>query len=468
MKSYYDYHIRISDFSERRVVETKIHHLKSELKEEFLKFPANHKKFLVLDKEQMDVNEDVMIKILPRDNVQELKFPVYHPQEQILYAVHPYKDNLYFPVSSLEDVLFRERIDEFLNLSRCLGAINVTIESKRGKSVSTISNTTSKLEIEASRKIKNIGFGVNVSEEDGNSSNNSERSNSDLAISQSFPLPTFEPHVPANLAWYDHEPSWQNLYHMRVEGGLLHHKERISSKEAKQFYSENLNKLNLELELLITSGKVSGNTISSLTQELEEETVWDVTIEFASTFTIMKPSLTIPSTGDELLTKYREDLIFALDDDGRIDEDERKMLERKRINYGIEADLASLIENEVVTGLDNFFSVNEAEYLDEIKCIVEEEGEVSESNRRLLNRLREKLNISVERAFELEASLVDKEIYSEYELAYIEEVKFCLEEDQEISRSERRLLDRERDRLNITEERAIELEQSLLLTIKKD
>ena len=45
---------------------------------------------------------------------------------------------------------------------------------------------------------------------------------------------------------------------------------------------------------------------------------------------------------------------------------------------------------------------NEQEYLEEYKLCIEEDGEISPKERRLLDRLREKLGISISRAIEIE------------------------------------------------------------------
>ena len=45
---------------------------------------------------------------------------------------------------------------------------------------------------------------------------------------------------------------------------------------------------------------------------------------------------------------------------------------------------------------------NEQEYLDEYKLCLEEDGKISSKERRLLDRLREKLGISISRAIEIE------------------------------------------------------------------
>jgi len=102
-------------------------------------------------------------------------------------------------------------------------------------------------------------------------------------------------------------------------------------------------------------------------------------------------------------------------------------------------------------------SEDEQEYLEEVKMCLEEDNEISPKERRLLDRLRSKLNISEERAKELEESLKAPQL-TEDEQEYLEEYKLCLEEDGEISSKERRLLDRLRDKLGISVERAKELE----------
>ena len=101
-------------------------------------------------------------------------------------------------------------------------------------------------------------------------------------------------------------------------------------------------------------------------------------------------------------------------------------------------------------------TTDEEEYLEEIKACLEDGGEISSKERRLLDRLRNRLGISVERAEELEKSLQEIQL-TEEEKEYLEEYQACLEEG-EISSKERRLLDRLRDKLGISEERAKEIE----------
>lgn len=103
-------------------------------------------------------------------------------------------------------------------------------------------------------------------------------------------------------------------------------------------------------------------------------------------------------------------------------------------------------------------TANEQEYLEELKACLEEDNEISPKERRLLERLREKLGITPGRAKELEDSLKVPQL-TDAEKEYLDEYKACLEEDSEITAKERRLLNRIRESLGISEERANEIEK---------
>lgn len=102
-------------------------------------------------------------------------------------------------------------------------------------------------------------------------------------------------------------------------------------------------------------------------------------------------------------------------------------------------------------------SEGEQEYIEELKACFED-GEISKGERRLLEKLRIKLGISVERAAELEASLSNPTL-ADAEQEYLDEYRECLADGGEISAGERRLLNRLRVKLGISEARASELEQ---------
>lgn len=116
--------------------------------------------------------------------------------------------------------------------------------------------------------------------------------------------------------------------------------------------------------------------------------------------------------------------------------------------------------NEDVIEVDSISS-KEQEYIGELKACLEEDGVISDRERRLLNRLRLSLGISEGRAKELESSIQQSTQLTSEEQEYADEVKACLEDDGEISSKERRLLDKLRDSLGIHPARAKEIEDRL-------
>ncbi len=103
---------------------------------------------------------------------------------------------------------------------------------------------------------------------------------------------------------------------------------------------------------------------------------------------------------------------------------------------------------------------NEKEYLDEVKACLEDDGEITARERRLLDKLCHSLGISDARAAELEAIALGKSELTASEKEYLDEYKACLEEDGVISDRERRLLDRLAKSLDIAPERVREIEAS--------
>lgn len=95
--------------------------------------------------------------------------------------------------------------------------------------------------------------------------------------------------------------------------------------------------------------------------------------------------------------KYKEELLFCLEDNGVITEEDRRYLDRKRKKFGIPEERAEEIERQIVPSLGD----DEKEYLETYKELASS-GILTDRAKRLLERERESLNISKERAAEIE------------------------------------------------------------------
>jgi len=122
-------------------------------------------------------------------------------------------------------------------------------------------------------------------------------------------------------------------------------------------------------------------------------------------------------------------------------------------------EVPAVVEKEAETGEPS--PVADAEYLEEFQFCLQA-GNVTENERRMLDRHRKRLGISKKRAAELEQGLCQgmKQTAHPREEEYIEEVKFCLEKGP-VTEGERRILNRLRDKLGISEGRAVELEKGV-------
>lgn len=101
---------------------------------------------------------------------------------------------------------------------------------------------------------------------------------------------------------------------------------------------------------------------------------------------------------------------------------------------------------------------HEQEYLNHLKDLLEDESEITPRERKMLDRIRQNLGISEERAKELEEMLLNPQL-TEEEQQYLDNVREFFEDDADISPRERKMLNRIRESLGISEERAEELEQ---------
>lgn len=102
-----------------------------------------------------------------------------------------------------------------------------------------------------------------------------------------------------------------------------------------------------------------------------------------------------PLTAEE--EKYKEEVLFCLEETGTITDSDRKYLERKRKKFGISEERAREIEQETTPSLTE----NEKEYLETFKELAAS-GTLTDRAKRLLEHERESLGIPKERAAEIE------------------------------------------------------------------
>lgn len=335
-----------------------------------------------------------------------IHFPVGHPQANTLYIGHPFKPDMYIPFENSTEQLFMERVHELCYLGQCLGANEIRIKRIQGLSLN--SSEASQLGISGDVSVKVVNVGGNFGKD--TSSQNTYTSKDGMELVQSY-SPVKKPFCPDDLIWLTSEPSWQALVKQRLNGNILSYSLHVSSSESVNMTSNQMMSVKASFENLITKVNGSYDAKTDKTFSKTEEIEWEIDMQF-------KPlqdfeETTNPSDQGKASNEqsslnalsdaemsYKEEVEFCLEDESEIDAHSRKFLERKRQKLGLSEERAQEIENMVKASLVSFTD-EEKEYMEALEDVIED-GVIPDNVRRLLERERKSLGLSEERAKELE------------------------------------------------------------------
>lgn len=391
--------------------------LRNELKNKALSFAANFlsmpprkRQFLVID-DSLSYLESQTIIVLPQELPETIHFPMGHPQEHVLYIKHPFIDDYYIPYETSEFELFKDKMDELRRVLQAMGATHITISDTKNLENSNSRKTHTNVDTNISAKINSLKGNADLSRKES-----SYESLLNEYGTESTYTPTKKPYIPDGLVWYPNESSWQRLFEERKDG-LAHYKLTISSKSSTSLTRMQEQKIKTDFKALILHIDASLEHEATETFEQNASATWELEIDFAPLEQLIddsgneeKPSVTkIPEntpsnnnceTADE--AAYLEEVKFCLEDDGQIDEKERRMLERIRIKYDIDKSRAEELERTLIQGTaeEEEFRTAVREYL--------EDGELTEKDNALLARLANRLGITPERAEELKKQVADE------------------------------------------------------------
>ncbi|MEJ5963929.1 hypothetical protein [Pedobacter immunditicola] len=327
-----------------------------------------------------------------------LKFPLNHPVPNILYTSHPYDAKLYVPYEEAELLFFEDKISEFYLLLQGLGATQIKVISQNGLKVNEAHTNEVNVGVEGAVRI--VGAKINADTKTGIEDDLSI--NSDQYLLYEF-NPYKKPYVPTDLIWYPKETKWQRLASMRLNGDQLSFTQNISTKEVKFTSKESELNVSAEFNALLSKGKANADVNSKRTFQSDAETTWKIEVKFKSINELN--NLTIPIANHALTEteqQYLEEYLFVCENGPIINENERYYLNRRRQKLGVSEERANEIE-----ACNNPFKMTEAEleYVEELKEVMID-GKIPEQSWRVLDRLRNQLAISDFRAREIQESLV--------------------------------------------------------------
>jgi len=299
-----------------------------------------------------------------------------------------------------------EKVRELCYLAQCLGAVEIKFKRIKGLDVSNSATANVERSGEVGRKFLNAGGSLGVS----NSEADTYASKDGVELVQRY-SPIKKPFCPEGMIWYDSDPTWQTLVKQRLNGNILSYVEHVSSTETTTVTSNQLVSLKGSFEYLFAKASGSYDAKTDKTFSKTEEIEWEIDMQFKplqdfeetansseqGKFSIVQSSL---NTFTDAEMSYKEEVEFCLEDESEIDAHSRKFLERKRQKLGLSEERAQEIENMVKASLVSFTD-EEKEYMEALEDVIED-GVIPDNVRRLLERERKSLGISEERAKELE------------------------------------------------------------------
>ncbi len=328
----------------------------------------------------------------------DIKFPLGRPNANTLYIANPVKPDEYIPYENHEQALFMDKIRDLKRLLRNLGATEITFTSMRGASIEEFEDKAWSVNVDGRYEIHKASGGFATK-------NRREQMNSKgLKVDYIEKLnPDKYPVLPDDLYWFESDPEWKDIVEARLHHNQLHFEQSISTNQVSSLDTQTQLDVNAAYENLMFSINANYHREREFHVKTTEETMWRITAEF-------KPLSEFENSNSQ----------------------------------------QSHLDSEP----QQSFTSDEKEYLEAVKEYLSD-GSISERDRRMLERLRKSLRISEEQALELEATLAPK--LTEEEKEYLETIKELLE-DGDISERDRRTLERLRKSLDISEERANQLE----------
>ena len=328
---------------------------------------------------------------LPKD----IYFPLGHPVPNTLYVAHMAQKGLYLPFEGAEDKMFDDKIEQFCQLSQCLGAEEISFRSLRGKTITE--SKCSSLNQNGSGTIRIAKGGFNSSESQEQQSE--KTSSQEVMFTIKFDSDR-KPYCPNNLEWLRCDSSWQNFVKQRLEGNIITYSKKISSSETIGLTSNRKNSLQGSFNYLMAKVEAGYEESLDKTFSSSENSEWEINVRFKSLkeysqeqHQTSKPEDTL-SPNEEI---YRKEVLFYLED-GELGDFERKALDRKMKKLGIDDKRAAYIEAMCMPML----SQEETEYLEILREMVGDNNEISPRIRKILDREAEHLGLTPERVQELE------------------------------------------------------------------
>lgn len=321
-----------------------------------------------------------------------ISFPVGHPVVNQVYVGHPYLPEKYLPLETYQYAFVEDRVREFCELAQALGATEITVEALNASNT----NHNESRDRRGTGGASYSGRSVSGSYHENRAFDSVEEKYQTLNFHQEYE-PNEPIHLPEKMVWYPHEAGWQRLYQQRLKG-ILSHEERIETRKSQVLSGSELKEIKGEVETIFdANGEWDESMEEKYTQE--DNAILSIKVKFAP-LSKLKVDTSLFSNQLSITEQEYVEMFKEYIADGEIADRERKLLDKYRSRLGISEDRARELEG--------FYSRpqltnDEQEYL-EMYIEYAADEEISERDRKMLNKMRVRMGISEERARIIEAT----------------------------------------------------------------
>ena len=368
----------------------------SDYVEHFLEIPYQERKVLFVT-DGYSTLEQNSIAVLHINELDNLTFPIGHPMVNQLYVAHPLIQNHYIPFENYEVELIQDRVREFCSLMEGMGATSITV----GYQQFNVSESESYANTNALAAVGMKFYSAQASVNQQETNKFMQSLGQSLNLHQTY-NPFQQPFIPDNLIWYPQEPTWQRLVEQRLRGSITSHTESIETNKTQVINNDSLSEIQAELQVLLSNANLEISTSTSETLKQHDNVVLQIHVEFAPLWSLGQTEYQeIPSQESELTENEQEYLEMfqetLADGNGSITNSSRKLLSKFANRLGITAHRATQLEQMYLPS----FTTEEKEFIEEVRTVIDEDGELTNMSIRLLHKLATKLGISEQRAEEL-------------------------------------------------------------------
>lgn len=368
----------------------------SDYVEHFLEIPYQERKVLFVT-DGYSTLEQNSIAVLHINELDNLTFPIGHPMVNQLYVAHPLIQNHYIPFENYEVELIQDRVREFCSLMEGMGATSITV----GYQQFNVSESESYANTNALAAVGMKFYSAQASVNQQETNKFMQSLGQSLNLHQTY-NPFQQPFIPDNLIWYPQEPTWQRLVEQRLRGSITSHTESIETNKTQVINNDSLSEIQAELQVLLSNANLEISTSTSETLKQHDNVVLQIHVEFAPLWSLGQTEYQeIPSQESELTENEQEYLEMfqeaIVDGNGQITNSARNLLGKYASSLGITTHRATQLEQMYLPS----FTTEEKEFIEEVRTVIDEDGELTNMSIRLLHKLATKLGISEQRAEEL-------------------------------------------------------------------